>query len=151
VLLEPLARFDPIVDLRVDRGRGDAALGRAGGGLGVASARSAPEGGANEALRVALAGCVGCGACFEACPETGRGRAFVGPEAIGRNRLGRLHPHGGNEAALLATMSAEGGVADCGKAQACVDVCPVGVPLVEAIADAAAETSSAFLFGWMRR
>lgn len=158
-LLEPMARFDVLRDLVVDRARQDEALVRVrAGALPLVKGDEGPsverlETDANVARRTALAACVGCGACVDACPETGRGRAFVGPEAIARNRLAKRHPSA--DAAhvdLLAdALAIDGGVADCGKAQACVDVCPVDVPLIEAIADGARDTSSRWLWSWLRR
>ena len=163
ISIEPLGRFPVVRDLVVDRSRQDEALAR------VRLAASAPpevdgpspdpdrppviELPAARELRSALAACIGCGACVEACPETGAGRPFVGPEAIASNRLARLHPRpdAARDDALARALMGRGGVADCANAQACVEACPADVPLVEAIADAARETSTRFLFGWMRR
>ena len=43
----------------------------------------------------------------------------------------------------------EGGVADCGKAQNCVEVCPKEIPLVDSIASVARDTTKRMLFGWL--
>ena len=45
----------------------------------------------------------------------------------------------------------EGGVADCGKAQNCVEVCPKEIPLVDSIAVVGREggTTKRMLFGWL--
>jgi len=160
-LIEPLARFPVVRDLVVDRARQGEALARADAhalpsdapqGPGAAAA-TGPEPPGHLAMRASLAACISCGACIEACPETGARSDFVGPEAIARNRLARLHP--GADAAfedrLARGLMGPGGVAACGKAQACVDVCPVDVPLLEAIADGARDTSTRWLFSWMRR
>jgi succinate dehydrogenase / fumarate reductase iron-sulfur subunit len=158
-LIEPLARFAVLRDLVVDHARQDEALVRVRAGAlpmvdeavdPPADRRETPAG---VAARTALAACIACGACFDACPETGRGRAFVGPEAIARNRLAKRHPAAGaTHVELLAdALAIDGGVAECGKAQACVDVCPVDVPLIEAIADGARDTSSRWLWSWLKR
>lgn len=157
-LLEPLRRFPVVRDLVVDRAREDDALGRVhAGALPVVAtdpaegSRPADELPGARARRAALAACIGCGACIEACPESAG--PFVGPEALAMNRLARLHP--AVDEALAAELAEglmiRGGVADCGHAQACVEACPVDVPLLEAIADGSRETSSRWLLGWMRR
>jgi succinate dehydrogenase / fumarate reductase iron-sulfur subunit len=46
-----------------------------------------------------------------------------------------------NAADRLHAMMEEGGVADCGKAQNCVKVCPKDIPLTDAIAEAGRETT----------
>jgi succinate dehydrogenase / fumarate reductase, iron-sulfur subunit len=43
----------------------------------------------------------------------------------------------------------EGGVADCGKAQNCVEVCPKEIPLVDSIAQVSRATTKHMLFGWL--
>jgi succinate dehydrogenase / fumarate reductase iron-sulfur subunit len=43
----------------------------------------------------------------------------------------------------------QGGVADCGKAQNCVEVCPKEIPLVDSIADVSRQTTKHALFGWL--
>ncbi len=161
VRLEPMARFPVVRDLVVDHARQDEALVRVRAAarpttaIDAAHVLGVPAGETQErrAARADLAACIGCGACVDACPETGRGRSFVGPEAIAMNRLAKLHParDAALEDVLAAGLSIEGGVADCGKAQACVDVCPVDVPLIEAIADGARDTSSRWLWSWLRR
>jgi succinate dehydrogenase / fumarate reductase iron-sulfur subunit len=158
-LLEPMARFDVQRDLVVDRARQDEALVRVRAGrLPVVPEAGAPpleglEARADVVARADLAACIGCGACLDACPETGRGRAFVGPEAIARNRLAKRHPaaDAAHVDLLADALAIDGGVAECGKAQACVDVCPVDVPLLEAIADGARDTSSRWLWSWLKR
>jgi len=59
----------------------------------------------------------------------------VGAAVISQARLFNDHPTG---AALkgerLDVLMGEGGVADCGKAGNCVEVCPKQIPLLESIA-----------------
>ena len=45
----------------------------------------------------------------------------------------------------LEAVMGEGGVADCGKAQNCVEVCPKEIPLVDSIAVVARETTKRML------
>ena len=50
-------------------------------------------------------------------------------------RLFNMHPSGAmHKNARLESVMGEGGVADCGKAQNCVEVCPKEIPLVDSIA-----------------
>ena len=63
------------------------------------------------------------------------GSKFIGPPRINQVRLFNLHPSGKMHAdERLETVMGEGGVADCGKAQNCVEVCPKEIPLVDSIA-----------------
>jgi succinate dehydrogenase / fumarate reductase iron-sulfur subunit len=61
--------------------------------------------------------------------------SFVGAAIISQVRLFNDHPIG---AALkgerLDALMGDGGVADCGKAGNCVEVCPKQIPLLESIA-----------------
>jgi succinate dehydrogenase / fumarate reductase iron-sulfur subunit len=41
----------------------------------------------------------------------------------------------------LDAVMGKGGVADCGNAQVCVEVCPKNIPLTESIADIGKHTS----------
>ena len=79
--------------------------------------------------------CISCGCCLEACPQYTPTNKFVGAAVISQARLFNDHPTG---AALkpdrLETLMEEGGVADCGKAGNCVEVCPKDIPLLESIA-----------------
>lgn len=157
-MLEPMGRFPVLRDLVVDRDREAAANARLDAGALPAAASSSEgplpaETPAERALRGDLAACIGCGACIDACPETGGGSPFVGAEAIAMSHLARLHParDAAHEDHLAARLSVRGGVADCGHAQACVEACPVEVPLAGAIADGSRVTSRRWLTGWMRR
>jgi succinate dehydrogenase / fumarate reductase iron-sulfur subunit len=154
--IEPLARFPVVRDLVVDRSRQDAALARTDAPSNGAGAepRAVGDGGGADDPRVAgLLDCIACGACIEACPETSHDPGFVGAEAIARNRLhllvARASPGARDD--LDLRLMQPGGIADCGKAQACSEACPADVPLVEALAHAAGATSRRLLLGWLRR
>jgi succinate dehydrogenase / fumarate reductase iron-sulfur subunit len=41
----------------------------------------------------------------------------------------------------LEAVMGKGGIADCGNAQVCVEVCPKNIPLTESIADIGRQTS----------
>jgi succinate dehydrogenase / fumarate reductase iron-sulfur subunit len=123
--LAPLAGFPVRRDLWVDRSRLRRDAQRLAAGtsddVGDAAAAMAP-----------FERCTRCGACLDACPETrARGR-FAGPYAFGAAYAARLGG-GGDRLALLAP----GGIAECGHAQNCVEVCPEAVPLGEALGEGA--------------
>jgi succinate dehydrogenase / fumarate reductase, iron-sulfur subunit len=94
--------------------------------------------------------CHGCGCCLEACPQYGDHSDFLGAAALAAvHRLG-LHPVGAwQHARRLEAVMGPGGVASCGKSQNCVDVCPLGIPLVDAIQRVARDTSRRLLFDWL--
>ena len=85
-----------------------------------------------------------CGCCLEACPQVNDSSGFIGAAAINQVRLFNLHPSGKMHAKeRLETLMGDGGVADCGKAQNCVEVCPKEIPLVDSIADVRAPDDEA--------
>ena len=49
----------------------------------------------------------------------------------------------------LDALMTDGGIADCGKAQNCVEVCPKEIPLVDSISVVARDTTKRLLFGWL--
>ena len=76
--------------------------------------------------------------------------SFVGAAAVNQVRLFNLHPSGAmNRVERLESVMGEGGVADCGKAQNCVEVCPKEIPLVDSISQVARDTTKHLLFGWL--
>jgi succinate dehydrogenase / fumarate reductase iron-sulfur subunit len=91
-----------------------------------------------------------CGCCLEACPQVNDRSSFIGPAAINQVRLFNLHPSGKMHAKeRLESLMGEGGVADCGKAQNCVEACPKEIPLVDSIAAMGRATTKQLLFGWL--
>ena len=154
IVLEPLSKFPVERDLVVDRSRMEESLVRVRAWTeldGTASASPAPaESVDHQAERYAIARCISCGACLEACPEYGPSSAFVGAAAIAEAHHEELHPSPSvHRRARVESLMTAGGVADCGKAQNCVEVCPVGVPLVESIGAMSRATSKHLLFGWL--
>jgi succinate dehydrogenase / fumarate reductase iron-sulfur subunit len=154
VTLEPMTKFLLVRDLVVDRQQmfdnlktvkawiqldGTHELGPA--------PRQAPE---NQEEAYPLSRCMTCGCCMEACPQVNEGSDFIGPAAISQVRLFNLHPSGKMHAAeRLEAVMGEGGVADCGKAQNCVEVCPKEIPLVDSIAQVSRAATKHMLFGWL--
>lgn len=139
ITLEPMSKFPLVRDLFVDRQRLFNDLKRVKAwvpidgtyDLGPGPAQSEHE----QEERYPLSRCISCGCCLEACPQYTPANQFVGAAVISQVRLFNSHPTG---AALkderLETLMEEGGVADCGKAGNCVEVCPKDIPLLESIA-----------------
>lgn len=154
ITLEPMKKFPLVRDLVVDRSVLFASLERVSAWIEIdgleASAPAPRQSREQQSERYPLSRCVACGACLEACPEFKESGAFVGAAAISQARLMNLHPSGANERTeRIEALMGEGGVADCGKAQNCVEVCPTGVPLVDSIGEMARATTKRMLLGWL--
>jgi succinate dehydrogenase / fumarate reductase, iron-sulfur subunit len=154
IRLEPMSKFPNVRDLVVDRSQMFEHLKQVRAWIDLDGThelgpgpRESPE---NQQERYPLSRCMTCGCCLEACPQFNDSSAFIGPAAINQVRLFNMHPSGAlHKNARLETMMGEGGVADCGKAQNCVEVCPKEIPLVDSIAVVARETTKRLFFGWL--
>jgi len=139
IRLEPMSKFPLVRDLFVDRQRLFEDLKRAKAWVPIDGTydlgTGPPISQDLQEQRYPLSRCISCGCCLEACPQYTPTNKFVGAAVISQVRLFNDHPTG---AALkrerLEAMMAEGGVADCGKAGNCVEVCPKDIPLLESIA-----------------
>ncbi len=154
ITLEPMSKFPLVRDLIVDRQRMFEDMknirawihldGTHELGPGPRESQEAQE------ERYPLSRCMTCGCCVEACPQYGEGLPFMGAFALNLVRLYNLHPSGAmHKNERLEAVMGEGGVADCGKAQNCVEVCPKEIPLVDSIAAVARDTTKRLLFGWL--
>ncbi|MDD2420739.1 MAG: 4Fe-4S dicluster domain-containing protein, partial [Heliobacteriaceae bacterium] len=80
--------------------------------------------------------CMTCGCCAESCPNYSDKSDFIGPAAISQVRLFMNHPTGQlHRDELVDNIMGNGGIADCGKSQNCVRVCPKEIPLTTSLAD----------------
>jgi succinate dehydrogenase / fumarate reductase iron-sulfur subunit len=139
VTLEPMTKFPLVRDLWVDRSRLFEDLKRAKAWVPIDGTydigAGPPISQELQEVRYPLSRCISCGCCLEACPQYTAVNHFVGAAVISQVRLFNDHPIG---AALkgerLDAMMEPGGVADCGKAGNCVEVCPKDIPLLESIA-----------------
>src|SRR5437016_3812071 len=139
ITLEPMTKFPLVRDLFVDRSRLFNDLKRVKAWVPIDGTYDLGPGPAvSQELqqeRYPLSRCISCGCCLEACPQYTPANQFVGAAVISQVRLFNDHPIG---AALkddrLDVMMDQGGVADCGKAGNCVEVCPKEIPLLESIA-----------------
>jgi succinate dehydrogenase / fumarate reductase iron-sulfur subunit len=156
ITLEPLRKFRVVRDLIVDRQRMFDALGRVKAWIPIDGTydlgpgpRQSPD---LQQLRYSLDRCITCGLCVEVCPQVSRGNAFVGAAAIAQALLMNLHPTGAmNADERLAALMGPGGIADCGNAQNCVEVCPKEIPLTHAIGEIGRQTTVKWLRDLFRR
>ncbi|HVT90828.1 MAG TPA: succinate dehydrogenase iron-sulfur subunit [Tepidisphaeraceae bacterium] len=139
ITLEPMTKFPLVRDLWVDRSRLFNDLKKVKAWVPIDGTYSLgagpPISQELQEERYPLSRCISCGCCLEACPQYTPVNQFVGAAVISQVRLFNDHPTG---AALkgerLEALMEEGGVADCGKAGNCVEVCPKQIPLLESIA-----------------
>ena len=139
ITLEPMTKYPLVRDLFVDRQRIFNDLKRVKAWVpidGTYDLGSGPP--VSQELqeeRYPLSRCITCGCCMEACPQYTPANEFVGAAIISQARLFNDHPIGkALKAERLDTLMEPGGVADCGKAGNCVEVCPKDIPLLESIA-----------------
>ncbi|MBN1608846.1 MAG: 4Fe-4S dicluster domain-containing protein [Polyangiaceae bacterium] len=152
ITLAPLAKFPLVRDLVVDRAHAERALCEVRGWveLGDEPPKPAPEAPARQRQLEALGRCIGCAACMEVCPQYGEHSDFLGPAALAQvTRLNETAVGQWQKTDRLALVMAPGGIADCGKAQNCVEVCPVGVPVVDGLQRLAGATTREMLLGWL--
>jgi succinate dehydrogenase / fumarate reductase iron-sulfur subunit len=150
VTIEPMSKFLVIRDLWVDRSKMFEALKKAHAWIPIdgtydlgAGPRMAPS---VQEFAYLFSRCMTCGCCLEACPQVNTHSKFMGAAVIGQVYLMSQHQTGkmNNDERLDAMMS-EGGVADCGNAQNCVEVCPKEIPLTTAIGAVGRQTSIKWL------
>jgi len=139
ITLEPMTKFPIVRDLWVDRGRLFNDLKKVKAWVPIDGTYDLGEGPPiSQELqeeRYPLSRCISYGCCREACPQYTPTNKFTGAAVISQVRLFNDHPIGEalkNE--RLDVLMQEGGVADCGKAGNCVEVCPKEIPLLESIA-----------------
>jgi succinate dehydrogenase / fumarate reductase, iron-sulfur subunit len=154
ITLEPMTKFPLVRDLIVDRSRMFEDLKKVKAWIqldGTYELGPGPRQSSETQEEIyPLTRCMTCGCCLEACPQVNDSSKFIGPAAINQVRAFNLHPSGKMHAnARLEALMGEGGIADCGKAQNCVEVCPKEIPLVDSIAEMARATTKHLLFGWL--
>lgn len=146
ITLSPFSKFPLIRDLVVSRDRMFENLKKIQGWIEIDSTHDLGPGpkisSSLQELRYTLSTCMTCGCCLEGCPQVNDHSPFIGPAAIGQVSLMNLHPIGKQKKKeRIHTMMEKGGVADCGMAQNCREVCPKKIPLTEAIADISRQTT----------
>ena len=154
IVLEPMSKFPCERDLIVDRSTMFESLKQVKAWIeldGTHELGPGPrESQESQTERYPLSRCMTCGCCLEACPQYNDSSEFIGAAALNQVRLFNLHPSGAmHKNERLDSVMGEGGVADCGKAQNCVEVCPKEIPLVDSISVVARDTTKRLLFGWL--
>ena len=152
--LAPMSKFPVVRDLVVDRSKMFENLKKIQGwipidgtyDLGPGPRMSQKE----QQLAYDFARCMSCGSCLEACPQVSTKSNFIGPAAIGQVRLFNSHPTGKmNAFERLEAISGDDGLASCGNAQNCVQVCPKEIPLTRAIAELNRDTTIYRVKKWL--
>jgi succinate dehydrogenase / fumarate reductase iron-sulfur subunit len=152
--LEPMSKFPVVRDLVVDRTRMFENLKKIQGwipidgtyDLGPGPRMSQKE----QQLAYDFSRCMTCGCCLEACPQVSTHSNFIGPAAIGQVRLFNSHPTGKlNAEERLEALTGPDGIASCGNAQNCVQVCPKEIPLTRAIAELHRDTTVYRIKKWL--
>ena len=145
IVLEPMSKFPMIRDLQVDRSRMFENLKKVKAWIHIDGTHDIGEGPVipekQRDKSYVLSECMSCGCCLEACPQFTLTNDFMGAATFSQVRLFNMHPTGAmeKEERLEAVMQ-EGGIAHCGNAQVCVEVCPKNIPLTESIADIGRQT-----------
>ncbi|MBI5274201.1 MAG: succinate dehydrogenase iron-sulfur subunit [Chlamydiales bacterium] len=139
ITLAPFSKFPLVRDLHVDRSTMFDDLIKIKGWIDTEGSPTNSFGPRisqkKQETMYVLSTCMTCGCCLEACPQVNNRSKFMGPAAISQVRLFNLNPTGGmQQEERLHPLMGEGGIADCGNAQNCVQVCPKEIPLTESIA-----------------
>ena len=155
VTLQPMSKFPNVRDLKVDRSEMFDHLKNVHAWIELDGSYALGPGPqvSNELAqdRYALSRCMTCGCCLEACPQYGDGN-YIGPQAIGQARLFNMHPVGKMEIDdRLNGLLGDDGIANCGNAQNCVQVCPMSLPLTKAIYETNRDITVNALFGWLKK
>lgn len=139
ITLAPFTKFPLVRDLIVDRSRMFENLKKARGWIDADGAFDRGPGPKisqeKQEVMYSISKCITCGCCIEACPQSNDNSKFMGPQVIAQVRLFNMNPTGAmHQDQRLGVMMGPGGVADCGNAQNCQQVCPKDVPLLDSIA-----------------
>ena len=150
VVLEPLTKFPVVRDLSVDRSPMFDALKRVKAWIPIDGSYDLGPGPrlspAEQEINYAFSRCMTCGCCMEVCPQYNDSSEFMGPAPLAQVRLFNAHPTGRmNARERLAEIMGRGGIADCGNAQNCVEVCPKEIPLTEAFGELGRQTTLVWL------
>ena len=150
VTLAPLTKFPVVRDLQVDRTPMFDSLKRVKAWVPIDGTYDLGQGPTQSAeqqeISYAFSRCMTCGCCMEACPQYNSHSDFIGPAPLAQVRLFNAHPTGRmNAKERLEAIMGRGGIADCGNAQNCVEVCPKDIPLTEALGELGRQTTIVWL------
>ncbi|MFC0557859.1 succinate dehydrogenase iron-sulfur subunit [Halalkalibacter alkalisediminis] len=139
IRLEPMKTFPVVRDLMVDRSRMFDSLKKVKAWIPIDGTYDLGPGPRMAETKrqwaYELSKCMTCGVCLESCPNVNSKSDFIGPAPLSQVRLFNAHPTGEmNKEERLETIMSEGGLANCGNSQNCVQSCPKGIPLTTSIA-----------------
>ncbi|MDT8859469.1 succinate dehydrogenase iron-sulfur subunit [Alkalihalobacillus sp. MEB130] len=139
IRLEPMKTFPVVRDLMVDRSRMFDSLKKVKAWIPIDGTYDLGPGPRMAETKrqwaYELSKCMTCGVCLESCPNVNSKSDFIGPAPLSQVRLFNAHPTGEmNKEERLETIMGEGGLANCGNSQNCVQSCPKGIPLTTSIA-----------------
>ena len=140
ITLAPLSKFPVVRDLAVDRSVLFENLKKVKAWVPIdgtydlgSGPRQFPQ---VQEQRYPLSNCISCCICMEVCPQFNTATGFVGAATIAQVKLFNNNPTGAVlKEDRLRAMAGDGGIADCAYAQNCVNACPKGLPLTEAISE----------------
>ena len=150
ITLAPFTKFPLIRDLCVDRSRLFEVLKKVRAWIDAVESKDSQEFGLKVSPELQeslypLSTCMTCGCCSESCPQVNEKSRFIGPAAISQVRLFSFNPPGvKDKPARLHAMLESDGIAACGNAQNCAQVCPKKLPLTESIAVIGREATKQF-------
>ncbi len=152
--LAPMSKFPRVRDLVVDRSRMFENLKKVQAWIPIDGTYDLGPGQRmsqkDQQLAYHFSQCMSCGCCVEACPQVSEKSNFIGPAALGQVRLFNSHPTGKlNAEDRLEAISGDDGIASCGNAQNCVQVCPKEIPLTRAIAELNRDTTIYRIKKWL--
>ena len=152
--IAPMSKFPVVRDLVVDRSRMFENLKKIQGWIPIDGTHDIGPGprmsSKEQELAYDFARCMSCGSCLEVCPQVSMHSNFIGPAAIAQVRLFNSHPTGAmNKDERLDVISSVDGIASCGNAQNCVQVCPKEIPLTRAIAELNRDTTVYRIKKWL--
>lgn len=132
ITLEPMTKFPNVRDLKVDRSEMFTHLKRVHAWIELDGSYDLGPGPQmsqeTQQERYAYSRCMTCGCCLEACPQYYDDN-YIGPQAIAQARLFNMHPTGKITIdERLEGVMGEDGIANCGNAQNCIQVCPMVFP-----------------------
>ena len=133
--IRPLRKFPVIHDLVVDRSQiqenlkqTDVCIGEYQPDFSKDEKKSKKE----HALQYAIAKCLKCGLCLEVCPNYVNGKTFYG--ALFANDCYLVASRNKEKAAGISSQYAEHFGNACSKSLSCMDVCPMKIPTIAAMA-----------------
>ncbi|KYC91945.1 MULTISPECIES: succinate dehydrogenase iron-sulfur subunit [Heyndrickxia] len=146
IRLAPMRTFPVVRDLQIDRSRMFDSLKKVKAWIPIDGTYDLGEGPRMPEKKrqwaYELAKCMTCGVCLEACPNVNSRSNFIGPAPLSQVRLFNAHPTGHmNRDERLEAIMGDGGLANCGNSQNCVQACPKGIPLTTSIAALNRETT----------